>query len=639
MSIRLYFLGTLVSLSLLGTLLYQPGLSGVFLFDDFVNLEGLAQLQQQNTLSAKIDFALAGGASQVGRPLSLFSFALQAEHWSAPYPFKLVNLLLHLCNAALVFILIWQLSSLLKLPDTSRRFFAFLTALLWLAHPLQVSTALYVVQRMTELAAFFTLAGLVLYLHARLQLAQQNIQIAFVWMSVAIGLGLILGVLSKENAILLPLYVLVLEFTLLQAVPRPKNWQLWAGIFLYLPLLLLVAWCVLRFESLTQGYALRDFTLRTLAYPTRVLLDYFSQIWLPRPSELSLFHDDFSVSHGWLAPPQTLLVLLFWIVLLAVAAYWRKTAPILAFALFWFLGGHWLEASFFPLMLHFEHRNYLPLFGIMLLIAWVVVHLPGWLAHSSQLLRYSLYSFVALWLLSYPLFTYLETQLWGQAIQQAVQWAERKPASVMAQAHAAQVMRDYQNPQAALFYYQRMAQQHPEKTAPAAYQMLLSCAFSEIAPPSVDTVATHFQQSRSQAGTDSVLNDLAQAVLRQECPVLGLAEASKLFAALAQNTHLTRHDQAFAQLLYARLLVAQENYPQALQASTQALESGALLSNGAARNNLQARALRLHCWLALKDYPQAKQELASLQAHLDARSQPLYANLIQAAQTELSQQP
>src|SRR5690606_27089405 len=108
----------------------------------------------------------------LARPVSMASFMLSA--WLGggieAFPFKLGNLIVHLLCGVLGW---WILRRLLQLDarlaqraDT----WALFAAAIWLVHPLQVSTVLYVVQRMAQLATLFTLASVAVYLIARQQL-------------------------------------------------------------------------------------------------------------------------------------------------------------------------------------------------------------------------------------------------------------------------------------------------------------------------------------------------------------------------------------------------------------------------------------------------------------------------------------
>src|SRR5678809_321450 len=83
----------------------------------------------------------------------------------------------------------------------------------WALNPINLMAVLLVVQRMESLCHTFVFAGLWLYLVGRTQLMAGERG----WMALLAGLlgGVALGVLAKESAVLLPLYALALECTVL----------------------------------------------------------------------------------------------------------------------------------------------------------------------------------------------------------------------------------------------------------------------------------------------------------------------------------------------------------------------------------------------------------------------------------------
>ena len=118
--------------------LYYPGLFSIFLLDDHQNLKGLENISSDNSWWRIITFSLNGISSSLGRPLSLFTFALQYNAWPlCPYCFKLVNLIIHLLNG----ILIYYLTKILATQSNSINStfnintFSLLVAFTWLIHP------------------------------------------------------------------------------------------------------------------------------------------------------------------------------------------------------------------------------------------------------------------------------------------------------------------------------------------------------------------------------------------------------------------------------------------------------------------------------------------------------------------------
>src|SRR5690606_37841984 len=68
---------------------YWPGLSGAFLFDDFINLDALGRYGGVRDFKTFLYFLTSGTADPTGRPVAQLSFLLDATNWPAdPYPFK-----------------------------------------------------------------------------------------------------------------------------------------------------------------------------------------------------------------------------------------------------------------------------------------------------------------------------------------------------------------------------------------------------------------------------------------------------------------------------------------------------------------------------------------------------------------------
>lgn len=358
--------------------LYWSGLSGPFLFDDFENFKPIAQWLQGDASFSEVVF---GHQSLVfARPVSMASFVLNASIGGAEaFYFKLGNLLIHLgCGW-----LIWALCRRLLRLDTRLQPLAetlsVVVAVVWLLHPLHVSTVLYAVQRMTQLGTLFALASVLAYLAGRQRLATQR-PAAYLLLFVAFPLLLLAGVLSKQNAAVAPALCLVIEWAYhrrLTPAPRAPTVAFFS-LFLGLPLLGIVALLALRPEMLLAGYADYDFTLaeRLLSEP-RALMDYVGQILFPRTPRMGLYTDDFVVSRGLFDPISTLYSIAFLASVSIAAIVLKHRAPTFFAGWFLFLAAHGVESTFLPLDIYFEHRNYLPMAGLLLSVVGLLGLLPA----------------------------------------------------------------------------------------------------------------------------------------------------------------------------------------------------------------------------------------------------------------------
>lgn len=374
------YLGLLLVL-LLAWVIYAPGLHGGFLFDDGHNITDNTAVHIEDLSKESLEAAaFSTNSGPLRRPLSLLSFAFNyyASGLDA-YAFKLVNLLLHLATGVLVYLAARQLFAAYQyrrqkaLDNAAISWMSLGCAALWLLHPLNLTPVLYVVQRMTSLAAFFTFAGIALYAWGRRrQMAGKN-----GWAAIALALLIALpfGAFSKENALLLPLFLLLAELTLFQFSATCQNTRrmlVWGNVLVVvLPLFAGALYFLLYPEWLLRTYEFKEFTLgERLLTEARVLWYYLQFIFFPRLANFGLYHDDFAISHGWLAPVSTLPAVLGVIALGLVCIILRKRAPVLAFGLGFFLIGHSMESTIFSLELVHEHRNYVPLFGISLMLAY-----------------------------------------------------------------------------------------------------------------------------------------------------------------------------------------------------------------------------------------------------------------------------
>lgn len=371
-------------LALLVVLVYATGLTGPWLFDDHSNLLENSHLEFVHTVADEWrTAALSSDSGPLRRPLAMLSFAANSAvgNGLSPLAVKATNLAIHLLAGLMLGGLALAVLRVVA-PGAGRerrnRWIALLAAALWLLQPLHVSTVLYAVQRMAQLAALFMLAGLWLFVHLRRRWAERGASPAEV---AAGGLWLLflagLAALGKENGLLLPWLIVAVEVSLFRGrwAARDCVWLARLGwVALLAPLLLaaLVLW--LHPEFFLRGYAGRDFDVaERLLTQARLLWQYLYWLLVPAVGEMGLHHDDIPLSAGAFTPWTTLPALLGWPLLIAVALWLRGRVPLLLLAVLVYLIGHAMESSLWPLEMVFEHRNYFPSVGWMLLLAWVLV--------------------------------------------------------------------------------------------------------------------------------------------------------------------------------------------------------------------------------------------------------------------------
>lgn len=421
------------------TLLYWPGLNGPLLLDDIDNLLPLGRNGGVQGMNDVLTFVFGNQSGPGGRPLSMLSFLIDARNWPPPVAaLKYTNLMLHLLSGVLSCWLVLCIGRAMQWRESRAIGLALVVALLWLIHPFNVSTTLYVVQRMTQLMTLFSLAALILYCQGRM-LAGEHPRRALLCHGLALFPFGVLAVMSKENGVLLLLLMAVLECTVLRSYPRPLWFRVCYRVCILLPLLLVLgyfAWSVL---TSLANYEFRPFSLQErLLTQGRVLWYYLAGILLPFSHALGLFHDDLVISTSWLHPLSTLPAWLGIIGLLVLALRRISRQPLLALAVLWFLSMHLLESTLLPLELYFEHRNYMAMIGPLL----AVVHYTDqgarrWLAHRPGLLLAGLLALVSV---GFAWQTAVQANRWGDPLRLLSTWAQQHPRSPRAQITLAEVL-------------------------------------------------------------------------------------------------------------------------------------------------------------------------------------------------------
>lgn len=536
---RLFFLRAaglgLAALLALTAVVYFPGLRGAFLLDDHASLSSLQDIRADGSPDELWGFATSGLFGAYGRTLSLLSFAFQFSDWPAdPWPFKFVNLVLHLLNGCLLFWLFLRLAALVKLPARQGLLAGLFASAVWLLHPLNVSTTLYVIQRMTQLSALFTVAGLLIYIQGRQSLRQGNLQ-GYAWLTAGFGLCAILAFLCKENGILLLLYAWVIDATLFKGSEPPPYWRAWKGAVLHLPLLAVAGYVLLRWNtSILPTFQFREFGPgQRLLTEARVLVDYLGLIVFPRPGALGLFHDDFVTSRGLLDPPQTLAAALFLLVLLGAALGWVRRAPVFSFAVLWFFAGHVLESTIIPLEIYFEHRNYLPMAGVIWGATFYAARGLERLPHQATR-RFLLGAGLA-WLALLSAVTWNEARLWGNPALQAVSWSREKPRSVRAQELLGNALAARGRYREAADLFARLARGELRHAAAYLSLLRLGCYDGRIKLPDPDEVAAGLRTTRYSNAPVTGLIELVALKEQGRCPRTAYAQILPLFEALMDN--------------------------------------------------------------------------------------------------------
>ncbi|MCW5202179.1 tetratricopeptide repeat protein [Desulfobulbus sp. US4] len=331
------------------------------------------------------------------------------------FGYHLVNFFIHFLTTVFLFKSCLLLLSTPKMKGRAhgnRFLIAALAALFWALNPIQTQAVTYIVQRMASLAAMFTIIGIWCYLKARRQQGNSIKKQLFHYSGLLLAFLLALG--SKENAILLPASLVLIElFFFRETIKLSKqNFIILAlGFFFVLGFTILLKGPDV-LHGILASYSTRSFTPgQRMLTESRIILFYLSLLFFPAPFRLSLIHE-IQVSTSLFYPITTLFSVLSLGLLTVLPFFLHKRYPLLSFAILFFFLNHTVESTFLNLELIFEHRNYLPSFFLFLPVASLISTLMHRYRHPKKSIYFTLIGSTVLLVLLLLLGTLIRNKVW-----------------------------------------------------------------------------------------------------------------------------------------------------------------------------------------------------------------------------------
>lgn len=518
----LYKLTLIFLLPLIVFVIYQPGISGPFLFDDITSINTNSKLKV-TTLDANsiYEATFSGYAGPLKRPVAMLSFALN-YYFSGEFKasaFKITNIAIHCINSVLVFFLSLQLLSLSGIKNTkSITILAAAISTIWAVHPINLTSVLYIVQRMTSLSTLFSLGCIILYIVGRGTTLKNGIAWRGIVLYAASFISLIFALFSKENAILIPLIILLIELTLFS---DKTPWSLFNGRPYYQKALICAAALsvgifafLYAVDFAAGGFNTRPFTMaERVLTEARVLCLYISLILAPRINELGLFHDDIVLSSSLLAPWTTITSIIFILGLVAAAFYYRNKNPLFTLGIGWFFIGHLLESTIFPLEIAHEHRNNLPSIGIIIAVL-------AFFQDSSVPRSKLVISCITVSLIFGSITWYRSTQ-WSDPFTQALYETIHHPKSPSAHTIFANIANKAGHPNAAIASIEKAMELSPHEIAlPLYYQHILISNKLFISNAIQAATLERIKQHKITPSAQLALSQISDCLPLDECKAL-----------------------------------------------------------------------------------------------------------------------
>ncbi len=391
----------------IGIFSLSGGTQGPLVLDDFRNLAPLLGPEQPDY--SNVIFSNESGP--LGRSISMATFAV--NHWVRGNinvsDLKLTNLLIHLINASLLYILLF---TLLKGFDKKeqRCLVAFVITACWAFSPVNSSVIFYVIQRMTMLSTLFVLVACIVYLYMR-PLSANDLQKNILAYSSLIILW-ILATLSKENGILLPFFIICMElcffddlYSWVKTIGRSKKRAFVTG-FIIFPFILLMFISHMGYLDYDHvNYSLSD---RLYTQPV-ILIDYVYRLVMPFNMDINLYFDDVPVlTTFWNQRTIICTLVIIVTVFMCLFSLLMKKFRCLSFGVLFFSIGHSVESTIFPLEMYFPHRNYLPSIGLYWALVLVVFKCFSYIGKSRLL-----FVIFGVYLSLFLFFSYQKSRVWS----------------------------------------------------------------------------------------------------------------------------------------------------------------------------------------------------------------------------------
>ena len=368
---RLNLQAALILLVLAVGAAYHNSVKGAFLWDDEETVVENVFIRSPKHLPEIFSSSFHAGSGHTVpyyRPLITVTYMIDYHLWGLkPFGFHVTNILLHLLNVLLIFLLL-------------RAFFsdaavALLTAALFAVHPIHTEVVNYVSCRPDLVMVFLSLCGLFSYHRYRTDKKQ-----IFLVLSIACYVGL---ALSKETGLMFPLVLVAYDrivYPRFQAVspnrkkpqaaePLPlKVYGFFAAVFVLYALLRMTVFNFIGGNMLTQGTlgtaANSNVGLRLLGF-AKAMLVYFRLFFIP--THLHSDYDRIVTSsyldlHAWLAAGV-------FCAFVALVFRWGRKEPKILFGLAWFLIGLITISGLVPFNTSMAERYmYLPSIGFFLIL-------------------------------------------------------------------------------------------------------------------------------------------------------------------------------------------------------------------------------------------------------------------------------
>jgi len=435
---------------------YFGTLSNSWHFDDYNNIVWDKSIRIESLSWEQVKKPIYSENGDIrDRPLAVLSFAVNYLFSGLDTTgYHVVNIFIHIISSFFIYLVfvttldIYRQKNKNSIPENLLKDIALLGAVFWAIHPIQTQAVTYIVQRMASMAAMFYMISLYFYLKFRLQKEAKYKVVLLVLCILFWGAG----ILSKENAALLPLSIIAYEIIIFRT-----SWKdnLRFKLFFLGSLVSLIVFSLFFMSGdiisyLDKTYSARPYTMweRIITQPI-ILTRYIFLLLIPVADFLNLDSNIFA-SKSLFSPPITIVANLFIFILIILSIYFSRKYPLICFAIIFYFINHLVESTIIGLELYFEHRNYLPSVFIYLVVSYFFLSICWHYKKQGKIFMYYLFVCLIFFIvISEGNATYLRNEDWKDDVTLYSDNLDKAPLNIRVYNNlAAEYMRLGQNEKA-----------------------------------------------------------------------------------------------------------------------------------------------------------------------------------------------
>jgi tetratricopeptide (TPR) repeat protein len=372
-------------------IIYSNSFNGDWHFDDFSNIINNPCVQMKSFSWLEIAHCQLNSDQKIlWRPLAILSFALNYKLGGMDvFGFHVVNFIIHYLAAVFLFLFIY---STLKLPLLRAKYcliaypVALLATFFWALNPIHTTCVTYIVQRYTSMVGLFYIMSMYFYLKARTS-EKPTYSISFFVLCFTTASA---ALFTKENAVMLPVSILLFDLFLIQGVTKENiKKSIKISIFPFLLILIMVFIYTgglsnfFGFSNILAGYKIRGFSItQKLLTEPRVIIFYLSLLFYPISSRLTFLYD-VEISRSLLQPWTTIPSMLLTLFIIGFSLYIYRKRPLISFCIIFYFLNHLIEGSIFNLELIYDYRNYLPSMFLFVPFAEFIIYAINYFSYKK----------------------------------------------------------------------------------------------------------------------------------------------------------------------------------------------------------------------------------------------------------------